>query len=119
MEVSRDIENASDSSGRVDEKSSDFYPRALEFSLEQVVHHAWCHANVVKEIADADLDDIRNDEVVAFGDRLQYPAIKLPVEIEDLGIQRFPRVIFLDRRFTGLGKRIEWLVERSFVDWLS
>ncbi len=114
MEVPGHIEEPSDSRCCVDEKSPDFYAGSFELSLENIVHETRCHTNIVEKIADADLNDVWDDEVVTLGHRLQQPAIKLPVEFKYFGIKRFPRVILLDRFFARLGKRIKRLFRRAF-----
>ena len=88
------------------------HSRALDLALKEIVQKPLGKPDVVKHIADPDLHRIRDNKVVHFGHRFQDPSIHLSVELEHLGIDRLPWIIFFDALFPRLGEGIERVLHR-------
>src|SRR3972149_3311712 len=98
------IDESTDPSGRINEKSPDLNPRPFNLSLKNIIKEPWWESEVIEKVTDADLNRIRHDKVIPCCHRLQHPAIDLPVEFEDLRIERFPRIVLIDPLFARVGK---------------
>src|SRR5439155_25927559 len=103
-----DVDHTRDAEGRVDAEPSQFLTGAFELELEEVIHPATRHAEVIEGPLEAPLHRVGYDRVPRLRNRLQRVAVDLAVEGEHRRIEGLPRVVVLDDGLLcGLG-RVQW-----------
>src|SRR5439155_17674200 len=100
-----DVEQTSDPEGRVEAEPSQFLTGAFELELEEVIHQATRHAEVIEGPLEAPLHRVGYDLVPRLRNRLQRVAVDLAVEREHRRIEGLPRVVVVSHGLlSGLGR---------------
>src|SRR5262249_50333859 len=105
------IQKSSVAYGRVQQEPPDLDAGSFDLALENIIHEPRNKAEIVKHVADADLNKIGHDEIVALGERLQCVLVQLAIELEHRRVERLPRIVLFPDAFISLRKRIERFFE--------
>ena len=109
----REVEEPGQSYRAVDQESPYFDAGTFKLALKHIVQKAGSEPEIVKDVADADLDQVGHDEIIALRHRLEHESIQLAVELEEAGVHRFPGIILLTGSLIGPGKGIKRFVRLS------
>src|SRR6185503_17203402 len=108
-EILRQIEEAANARGAVDQEAAELTAGAAPLALEQAVHEPRHEVDVVEAVADHHLKRLRHDHHVGACGGLEHPAVEAAIEREHLLVERLPGVVLLLERVRGflgaLGQR--------------
>ena len=110
VDMFRGVEEPGQSHRAIDQKPPHFDAGTFELALKHIVQKAWSEPEIGKDVADADLDHVGHNEIIALRHGLEHKSIDLAVELEDVGVHRFPGIILLTGSLFGPGKRVKRFV---------
>jgi hypothetical protein len=89
----RKVEQPAETEGGVEEKAAQGYVGALELALQQVVGEDHRFVQIVEEMADRVAPPLRKHRSIGLGDRLEQQAVDEEVEVENVAVERFKRIV--------------------------
>ena len=107
----RKIEEAGQSNRTIDQEPSHFDASAFDLALKYIVQKARSKSKIGKDVANANLDQVWHNKIIALRHRLQHKSIDLAVELEDIGIYCFPGIILVTISLVDTGKRVKRAIE--------
>ena len=112
IDFSGEVEEPGQSCRAIDQEPPYFDAGTFDLALKHIVQKAGSEPEIGKDVADADLDQVGQDEIISLCHGLEHKSIELQVEFEDVGVHRFPGIILLTGSLIGPGKGIN-----RFVRW--
>ena len=98
----RRIKKAQHADGRIDAEARGGGTGAVPIALQAVIGDHDCAAEVVEKIANALTACVRHNAVVPGGDGLDQDDVEETVELEEIAVHRFDRIVGF---FIGLNRR--------------